>query len=435
MFADFLGGARGRLLPASVPFRFFGGAVTFHLAAWGMLLVKGDELPGFQGGPGPMLAALHLVTLGVLAMTAMGAAFQLLPVATKKPVRSIGACKLSFWLFLGGVPVLVYGMAEGRQWAMAVGGSLLVTGLAVYAALIADNLRRVSDMRIVTDHAWTAMGALLTLAIFGLLLIGDFAGGYLPDHRGMAVAHGMVAAYGFMGMLVLGFSFVLVPMFGLSPPADARLGQRSAWVATAALVLAVPGMAAGIPALAFAGGILGLGAAAMHLRAMFKVMKSRMKKQLGGSFVLIRLAWVLMPASIVLGLASGAGMGEAWSPTLFGFILVFGWLLSFLTGVLQRIIPFLASMYSVAPGVKPVLVSKLTAERPLRIHLICHCLALALVAAGIVSGQGLVVQLGAAAGLTGAAAFAWFAGLVWLRMTRHRSARPAAGGATSARGA
>ncbi len=419
MFADFLGGARGRLLPASVPFRFFGAAVVFHVAAWALLLLYGDQLPGFEGGPGPLLSALHLVTLGVLAMTAMGAAFQLLPVATKKPLRSVVACKVSFWMFCSGLLALLHGMATVAQPSMELGGGLMVAGLTVYAAVIADNLRRVSDMRVVTDHAWTAMASLVTLALFGLLLIGDFAGGYLPDHRGLAIAHAVVAAYGFMGMLALGFSFVLVPMFGLSPPADARLGQRAAWLAAGALVVTVAGLAAAMPALVFAGGVLGLAATGMHLRAMFKVMKSRMKKQLGGSFVLIRLGWVLMPVSIGLGLAAAAGLGASWSATLFGFVLVFGWLLSFLTGVLQRILPFLASMYSVAPGVKPVLVSRLTAERPLKIHLICHCLALTLIAGGIVSGQGLLVRLGAAAGLTGAAAFAGFAGLVWFRLARH----------------
>ena len=30
----FLGGASGRLLPASLPLRFFGAAAVYHVAAW-----------------------------------------------------------------------------------------------------------------------------------------------------------------------------------------------------------------------------------------------------------------------------------------------------------------------------------------------------------------------------------------------------------------
>ena len=83
----FLVGATSRLLPMSVPFSFFGAAVAFHLLAWLALLAGAPRLPRFLGGLDWPLAALHLVTLGVLVMTALGASLQLLPVATRQPVR------------------------------------------------------------------------------------------------------------------------------------------------------------------------------------------------------------------------------------------------------------------------------------------------------------------------------------------------------------
>ena len=77
----FLGGAKGRLLSASIPFRFFGSAVFFYALAWLALFWAAPSVPTFAGGLGWPLAALHLVTLGVLVMTAIGASLQLLPVA------------------------------------------------------------------------------------------------------------------------------------------------------------------------------------------------------------------------------------------------------------------------------------------------------------------------------------------------------------------
>src|SRR5262249_6970888 len=65
--AAFLGEARGRLLPASIPLRFFGAAVLFHFLAWVALLAGAGATAGFAGGLGLPLAALHLVTLGILA--------------------------------------------------------------------------------------------------------------------------------------------------------------------------------------------------------------------------------------------------------------------------------------------------------------------------------------------------------------------------------
>ena len=109
-------------------------------------------------------------------------------------------------------------------------------------------------------------------------------------------------------------------------------------------------------------------------------------------------------------MAVAAGLATDVTGTLFGFVLVFGWLLSFLTGVLQRIMPFLASMHSAAYStVRPILPTALTDERSARLHLLGHVAGLALVAAGIVAGQPVVVRLGAVLGLAGAVALLWFA--------------------------
>ena len=93
----FLGGAKSRLLPPSIPFRFFGAAVAFHLLAWLALLAGAARLPAFAGGPGPVLAALHLVTLGVLVMSAISASLQLLPVATRQPVGTPTRAPAAIW--------------------------------------------------------------------------------------------------------------------------------------------------------------------------------------------------------------------------------------------------------------------------------------------------------------------------------------------------
>ena len=94
----FLGGARNRLLPASIPFRFFATACVFHVLAWGLLLAAADEVIGFRGGLGWPLAVLHLLTLGVLVATALGASLQLLPVATGQPVAPVPVLAALWWL-------------------------------------------------------------------------------------------------------------------------------------------------------------------------------------------------------------------------------------------------------------------------------------------------------------------------------------------------
>ena len=101
--------SRSRLLPMSLPFRFFGAAVAFQVAAWALLLAFAKEVMSFEAGLGPVFASLHLLTLGVLAMSAIGATLQLLPVATRQPVRVLWAVRLLWWVLVPGIVVFVAG--------------------------------------------------------------------------------------------------------------------------------------------------------------------------------------------------------------------------------------------------------------------------------------------------------------------------------------
>ncbi len=420
MFApDFMLGAKSRLLPISIPYRFFGLALLLHVAAWSFLLAGAHALPGFLGGPGPVLAALHLVTLGVLAATAMGAAYQILPVATRKALWSNRLAGFSFWPMALGVPLLAHGLGSGQQWAMEAGGTLTVLALGIFWGLLAENIRQTRDLPAVIWHLWLAVASLAGLAVLGLLLILDWRLGLLGNHLGIAAAHAVLAGYGFMGMFVLGFSHVLVPMFGLSPPAPAGGAKLSAGLAALGLSAGAGGAALGLGWLAAVGAVTGLAAAAAHLRGMQLVMRARMKRSLGTSFIMVRLAWSLLPASLLAGLLLALGVRPDLTGPLFGLLLVFGWLLTFLIGVLQRIMPFLASMNSVRPNGKSILVSTLSWELPLRVICWLHPAALLLLSGGILLSEPLAVQAGAMLGLASALCLLGFGVRLGLTFRHH----------------
>jgi hypothetical protein len=103
--------------------------------------------------------------------------------------------------------------------------------------------------------------------------------------------------------------------------------------------------------------------------------------------------------------------------------LLFGWLLTFLFGILQRILPFLASMFVTPParGGRAI-VSELAGAAPLKLHAMCHAVALAALAVAIVTDNAMIARAGSAAGLVGAIAFAWFTADVIRRMLPARAA-------------
>ncbi len=406
----FLAGAKSRLLPASIPFRYFGAAVVFHVAAWLALAVGAAEVPRFAGGLGWTLAATHLVTLGVLAMTAIGASMQLLPVATRRSVGTARAPALLWWAYSAGVALLAIGMAIGATAIFVTGAALTVLALAVYALLLARNLLGASAMPVVVAHGWIAVASLVVVVVTATSLAAAYAGFAVLGRTTAIALHVAFAVYGFMGLLALGFAYVLVPMFALSAAPAARPALVSG--ALAALALGAAAVAAfAIAPLAFRCAALVTGAAALaiHLRLMTKALATGMRRELGRSFRLVRAGWALLAASLPAALGVALDIPLAAASALFG-LAALGGLLTFVLGVLERIVPFLASMHAARGAGKrlPPTPSALTAAAPLAVHEACHFAALALLALGVVADSALVVRAGALVGAAGALAFAAF---------------------------
>ncbi|MGF1639939.1 MAG: hypothetical protein ACFCUO_03230, partial [Rhodospirillales bacterium] len=339
------GGAQQRLLPEQIPMRFFGTAVVCHLLAWLALALVAEEVPGFAGGLGPVLAAVHVLTLGVLVMSAIGASLQMLPVALGRPAPSIAACNAIFWMYVIGAVVLVVGFAIVAMTAIVSGAALTVAALALYLVTITRLLWGAEGSRPVVLHLWSGFAALAVAATLALMLSLDYGSAFMADHMGIALAHAVLASYGFMGMLALGFSQVLVPMFTIAMVVGRRSAEAALWAAVAGLVLAAGGLLFAQPLAVGAAVVAGLTAAALHVRLMTETVRTRMRKRLGAEFVFFRASWVFLPASLLVAGALVFDALPATGPALFGFVLLYGWLLTLLVGVLQRIIPFLASMH------------------------------------------------------------------------------------------
>lgn len=415
---SFLGGAGDRLLPATIPFRYFCAGSLFHIAAWVGLFLGAGDLADFTGGTGLLLAAIHLLTLGMFAMIAFGAAFQLLPVATRQPLAATWPARLSFWLLGGGTLVLSYGMAQTNIFSLNFGAALVALAFAVFAILTADNLRRAGALAIVAAHGWLSLLALVGFVGLGLAISLDFEFGFLPDHQALAYLHMMLATFGFMGVLALGFSLVLVPMFALARAPGNWPGILQLGFAAVAIALATINSQTALPGLGLATALAAGLSGGIYIWHMWHILRSGMRKRLGLSFVLIRLSWAFLAAALLVGLMLPFDQPLETAPALFGFLALVGWLLTFLTGILQRIAPFLASMHSTGKGGLPPLMSDLTPDLPLKLHAAGHIAALILCLAGILWPMPLLVQIGAVSGAAGAVAYAWFIFSIAIRLRR-----------------
>jgi len=430
--STFLGGASGRLLAPSIVFRFFASAVLLHVLAWLALFFAVPSLSDFAGGLGWTLAALHLVTLGVLLMTTIGASLQLLPVATRQSVPSARWPYELIWiLYTLGTLATCSGMALAAPKPLGFGALAAAAALLLYLFLLARNLHGAKGMGLVVLHGWAAGLSLLVLLGSGLALALAYSGHALLERQSAIGLHVTFAGYGFMGLLVMGFSYILVPMFALSDNPEPRWSNLSLGLALAALALAALVLTGMLPMTYFGASIATGGLAFLiHVLLMERSLRSGMRQGLGSSFVLVRIGWACLAASLVLALALELKLSIRHGAVLFGVLLI-GGLLTLLLGMLSRIVPFLAAMHAGAGMRRPPTPSRMTVQRALDVHLYSHTLALALLLAGVFLENDWLLRAAAAAGTLGATAYAHFFAIAWRRMAQLLPKKGAPGSAKS----
>jgi hypothetical protein len=203
-------------------------------------------------------------------------------------------------------------------------------------------------------------------------------------------------------------------------------------LALAALLLAFLVVFGLLPASLFGLSIAAAGIAFLiHVALMEHSLRSGMRRGLGSSFILVRIGWACLAASLVLALALEMELNIRHGAVLFGMLLI-GGLLTLLLGMLSRIVPFLAAMHAGAGMRRPPTPSKMTLQRALDIHLYSHSLALTLLLIGVFFDNIWLLRAGATAGTLGAAAYAVFFVNAWRCMTALLRTKGTPGDAKSA---
>lgn len=211
--------------PLFVAFRFFLNVPVFILLAafaTGWLAVSGG--PYARWSP-PVLAATHLLTLGVLASAMLGAMMQILPVAAHIHVLqpritsivvhatlTLGALSLA-WGFMSAQPAF-HGAA-----VLLLACAFLVFLLAVAGGLARDSRRRSPGSGEILVAVRLALLALAVTIIVGLFMAGLRARFWSPgDTAGIWLhtlpdVHALCGLAGWVGLLVMGISFQVIPIF------------------------------------------------------------------------------------------------------------------------------------------------------------------------------------------------------------------------------
>ncbi|MDO9227796.1 MAG: hypothetical protein Q8M09_03615 [Pseudomonadota bacterium] len=323
--------------PFSVPLRFILVAPLFLFAA-GLVAALRPEWAATSQAP-VTLALTHLVTLGFLGMAMLGAMSQMLPVVAGAPLPSPrGVAWVSHIGLLLGTPLLALGLERGESALLSAGSSLIGLGLLVFLGAAGLALMRApaSDTTRAMRLAAFTLGITLCLGL-GLAswLIGLWSPAAPVD---WLAGHVLWGLGGWIGVLVMGSAWQVVPMLQLTPPYPLWL-TRWLW---RGMLIGLP-LATLVPAPWHGAGLLLVALALLAFAIATLYLQSRRKRKLSDTTLdFWRLGMASLIAAVPLALAHALyGLPDAWV-LLAGLLFLVGFAASVVSGMLYKILPFLA---------------------------------------------------------------------------------------------
>lgn len=332
--------------PLSLPLRYFLSAPLFAALAAALLAWQGETALLTRWSP-QTLAITHLMVLGCLSMTMIGALLQMLPVVAgiEVPrVHPVGAV-VHVCLCVGTL-ALAAAFWHGSPPLFRIAMALLLAGLMLFvgACTVAMWQYHLPGSGAVVAGIRLALASLVLTMILGGMLASAFAwpGMVRVAAQRLTDLHAMWGMLGWVGLLVVAIAFQVVPMFMLTEPYPKFLtGAYATWMfillvaASLSSTWTGPGVALHLACLVLlAAGYALFGATTLYLLAR------RKRPRADPTTLFWRTAMASLLAALVVWLWPADASSGA-RPLAVGVLLIAGFALSAICGMLYKIIPFL----------------------------------------------------------------------------------------------
>ncbi len=310
-----------------------------------MLLFNYHSITGHHFQP-KILSINHIATLGFITMIIFGAMFQLVPVVLEVKLFSSFLAEIQFWIYSTGVILLVY-----KFWNFDSSLSFLFPALLLSLVMIIFSINIILSM--IRVKSWNITGTYIASAIFWLLITA-LAGYFLSknldkpfiriNHLQYLNLHAITAYIGWVGMIIMGVSFKLIPMFTLSHGYKMTLAKISLVIINAGLLGA--NWIMHYPETGFYtkifGSLIFIGFV-LYLIQIFIIFKKRIRKKLDIGLKFSAIAFVLMGIVSVLNYSFLFFDYESIAnlTIVYGILVTLGTFGMLIVGQMYKIVPFL----------------------------------------------------------------------------------------------
>lgn len=372
---NFTGLSLDQAPPISAPVRFFLTAPIFGMLA-ALVIFFTDATVFTNRYSGEAIVLVHLFTIGIFGMVMVGALQQMLPVlagvSLPKPLLVAGISHLLITLGLLGMS---FGLWLNTSFITLAASFLLGAGFVTILVAIGYAMKSVSFFTPTVKAMRLSLLFAVIVVLLGMHLLAARGTGNMGTMQmPLADIHSVWGIFGFAGILIIGVAFQVLPMFYVTPGFKKFCKRHVVNIIAVGLGLWALFALTQSDFSWIAKGILLLFFLAFAVVIQLKLSKRRRPV----SDVTVwywRTGSLLLAIGLLLWLALPL-FATDFLPVV--AVLIGGFILSIITGMLYKIIPFLAWFHLNASGYMQIpTVREFIDERMGRVQLGLHLAAIA----------------------------------------------------------
>jgi len=199
-----------------LPFSFIIFSLIALVLSQILLLINGQMLVDGSFRIPAIWSAAHLLVLGWALMVAMGAMYQLVPVAFLTKIWNEKFGFVQFFITAIGIMFFSWMLYVSPQNA-SIPGILMLFGILMFLFQMFMTLRKQAKPNILTAFVGSALVCLLLTIFLGIALIYSLQTGFAAQfYQAIFKSHLLMGLTGWFTLLIFGFSYKMAPMFSLS---------------------------------------------------------------------------------------------------------------------------------------------------------------------------------------------------------------------------
>ena len=235
---DFNGLSMDQAPPISAPLRFYLVAPIFGIIAGFMILFSSVDMLSSRYSMDSVVIT-HAITIGFLGFVMLGSLTQMLPVLAGVVIPKVDVIsKISFGLLVVGTLTMLLGLMGGSTLFNIISLLSLGIGFTLMISVIVLAILKVKNFNATVKAMSTSLVFASLVVIMGLFLLLTYIDNDFAEYRYVvANIHSVWGIFGFGGILIIGVTFQVLPMFYVAPRFKQFCKKRVVWIISFGLVL------------------------------------------------------------------------------------------------------------------------------------------------------------------------------------------------------